>query len=60
MKNIVIAAITASTLLVSFAIPASAGWTSQKIGNFTFINGTGSSSGSSFSCQIIGNTTFCN
>ena len=60
MKNIVIAAITASTLLATFAIPASAGWTSQKIGNFTYINGTGSSSGSRVSCQTIGSFTYCN
>jgi hypothetical protein len=60
MKNIIIAAITASTLLASFATSASAGWTSQKIGSITYINGTGSSAGSNFSCQTIGNRTYCN
>ena len=60
MKSIVIAAITASTLLASFATSASAGWTSQRIGNFEYINGNGANSGSSLTCQTIGSYTYCN
>jgi hypothetical protein len=60
MKKIILTAITAATLAGSLATTAAAGWTSQRIGNFEYINGTGSNIGQSVICQRVGNFTYCN
>jgi len=38
-------------------MPYNGGYTSQRVGNTTFIHGN---DGSSLTCQNIGSTTFCN
>jgi len=60
MKKIIIAAaLVTATLTGSFAVAstANAGWTGNKIGNFSYWNNT--STGQSFSCQRIGQFTYC-
>lgn len=56
MKALAAALLAAATILSIAAPPASAQWTGQQLGNFTFWNGPGRT----VTCQQIGQFTFCN